>query len=177
MKIFSCILLFILYSSSLHSQTTKDWNSISSGKWAFEVNPSLFVLNYKLDFFLSSDDKKHSINEFLKNKNLDIDEGNSEKFKHGDNFYLVTNFNKKNRIFRVLKERDNYYILCSDDEKICDCKQNSFIYFKHKNILQRVEKPFSFSLKNNLLDRMQKQNIQIPKNTETMSYCEVLESL
>jgi len=177
MKIFSSILLFIVCHSSLHSQTTEDWNSISSGKWAFEVNPSLFVLNYKLDFFLSSDDKKYSINEILKSKNLDVDEGNAQKFKHGDTFYLVTNFKKKYRIFRILKERDRYYLLCSEDEKICDCKQNSFIYFKNKNILQRVEKPFSFSLKNNLMDRLQTQNIQIPSNTDTMSYCEVLESL
>lgn len=172
--------LFCFFNVFCFSQTKDDWNSIATGQWAFDVNPSLFVLSYRLDFFLSNDkSKKLFSSDLLKKENIDLADNSYKKFKYGDKGYLITKASgkKNSRIFKILKEKNDFFILCSEDDVLCDCKSDTFIYNKSQNKLQRIEKPFSFSLKNNLLDRLQEFNIEYSQENEKLSFCQILEDI
>src|SRR5699024_2482927 len=102
------------------------------------------------------------------------------KLKLEDTLYLAVK-EKKNRsprMFRILKENDSYFLLCSRNAPICDCKWDTFLYFKVYNQLQRIERPFSFSLKNSLLSRLEDYKIPFPeKNIEDKDFCDLLKEL
>ncbi|KEQ30211.1 MULTISPECIES: hypothetical protein [Bacteroidota] len=93
--------------------------------------------------------------------------------------FLVVQKSEKSviRAFKILEEREEFYILCSEDVDICSCKSSSFIYYKPSYKLQRIEKAFSFSLKRNLIARLHQFNIPVPSNYEDLKFCELLKQL
>ncbi|KQR94455.1 hypothetical protein ASG01_00780 [Chryseobacterium sp. Leaf180] len=179
MKYILSFILSLFYGILCYSQTKEDLNRISSGQWAFDVNPNLFVLHYQMDFFLSKDEhKKVSIPELLKRENTDLKENSYKKFKYDGEDYLVTRKDIKSdpRIFKILKENETFFILCAEKRSLCDCKAETFTYFKPTNQLQRIQKPFSLSLKNNLLDRLKELSADT-STTENSSFCQILETI
>lgn len=179
MKFILTIIISAYCGILCHSQTKEDWNSITSGQWAFDLNPSLFVLSYKLDFFLSKDEnKRFSIQELLKKENIDLKENSYKNFVYDNEEFMVIRKNSKSdmRIFKVLKENENYFILCTEKKNLCDCKAETFTYYKPKNELRRIQKPFSLSLKNNLLDRLQEFQTDT-SNIKQLSFCNILETI
>lgn len=81
------------------------------------------------------------------------------------------------RAFKILDENEKFYILCSEDVDMCNCGSGSFIYYKPKLKLQRIEKAFSFSMKRNLVSRLNQLDIPVPANYKDFKFCEILEQL
>lgn len=180
MKTIFFLLFFVSFNFFGNAQTKEDWNSLSTGQWAFDVNPSLFILNHRLDYFLAKDgSKKMSIREFLEKGNIIVENNSYREIKYGENHYLITRRKDKGnlKMLKVLKESDNLYVLCSENRDICDCRANTFLYFKSESKLQRIQKAFSFSLKQNLLDRLTENKIIYKPSTEDLSFCEILKNL
>lgn len=93
-------------------------------------------------------------------------------------FLFQKSRNSEIRSYRILNESIGYLVLCNDDfDEICSCKGGTFLFYKPKQILQRVEKSFSFSLKKNLIDRIKEFQSPIPPNIEEKTYCEILQLL
>lgn len=93
-------------------------------------------------------------------------------------FFAYKKYDKSNiRVFKILKENEDYFVLCNEDKETCNCKSGTFLYYKPEKKLQRIEKAFSFSLKNNLIDRLNKFNIPTPKDYEELGFCEIIDSL
>ena len=180
MKTTFFLLFFVSFNFFGNAQTKDDWNNLTTGQWAFDVNPSLFILNHRLEYFLTKDDNKRiSIPELLEKENVIVENNSYKEIKYGENQYLITRRKDKGnlRMFKVLKESENLYVLCSENRDICDCKANTFLYFKSESKLQRIEKAFSFSLKQNLLDRLTENKIIYKPNKEDLSFCEILKNL
>lgn len=95
-----------------------------------------------------------------------------------DKFFLTKKAEKSSvRAFKVLKSTADLYIVCSDNVDLCDCKANTFIYKKSNNQLQRIQRPFSFSLKRNIIKRLDDMELEKPDDYEDASFCEILERL
>lgn len=60
---------------------------------------------------------------------------------------------------------------------ICDCQGGTFLFYKPQQKLQRIEKAFSFSLKRNLIDRLDKFEILLTSDSEEKSFCDIIKSL
>lgn len=116
-------------------------------------------------------------------KDLDIDKDKIQSpfsiIKSDEKAFLAFKKNDKSniRVFKILKEKKDYFILCNEDEKVCNCKSGTFLYYKPKKKLQRIEKAFSFSLKKNLIDRLNKFDIPLPEDSNSLEFCEILENL
>ncbi|MCT4317806.1 hypothetical protein CMT34_17445 [Elizabethkingia anophelis] len=96
----------------------------------------------------------------------------------GQKYFIYQKTRKSDiRAFKILKEADMFYLLCNDDNDVCQCKAGTFFYFKTDLKLQRIEKPFSFSLKKNLISRLKKYKIPLPNDSENMTFCELLQRL
>lgn len=173
--------LFIILFSNLfvNAQTKDDFNKIVNGQWMYELNPSSFVMLYKLNFFTDKNNNKISITELLANENIELDTLKYGKIKYNHQFYLATKKSQNSdvRLFKIFKESMDYFVLCDENDDLCDCKSGTFLYYKPKLKLQRVEKPFSFSLKRNLISRLGEFNIALPSGYESMNFCGLLEKL
>lgn len=172
------ILLFFVFQSSF-SQTKDDWNTVSTGKWMYELNPSPFVSLYKMNYFIDDSGNKKSIKQILKEENINMDTLPYAQFNFKNNLYLATKKSKNSevRFFKIIKENTDFFILCNQESEICDCKSGTFLYLKSTQKLQRIQKPFSFSLKRNLISRLVDYNIHIPVDYENKDFCELLKEL
>lgn len=95
-----------------------------------------------------------------------------------DSFFLTKKNEKSTiRAFKVLKSTEDLFIFCSDNIGLCDCKANTFIYKKSSKQLQRVQRPFSFSLKRNIIKRLNDMKVEKPDGYKDLSFCEILEEL
>lgn len=95
-----------------------------------------------------------------------------------DSFFLTKKNEKSNiRAFKVLKSNKDLFILCSDDKELFDCKANTFIYKKSNKELQRIQRPFSFSLKRNIIKRLNDMEIDKPDDYDDLSFCEIIKEL
>jgi len=79
-------------------------------------------------------------------KDLDIDKNKIEspysiiEADQKNFFAYKKQANSDIRVFKILKEKEDYFVLCNEDKDICDCKTETFIYFKPEEKLQRIEK-------------------------------------
>lgn len=173
-------LVVISFTSGLsYSQTTDDLTKIASGHWMFEVNPTTFLQLYKMNFFLDQSGSKVTISELLENEEIDLNKVPYGKIRYGEKEYLAVKRRPESdiRLFKILRENNAYFILCSNEEDICECRANTFFFFKAPSKLQRIEKPFSFSLKNNLVKRLEEYDQPIPSTIDSLSFCETLNNL
>ncbi len=173
------LVVISLTSSLSYSQTTDDLTKIANGQWMFEVNPSTFLQLYKMNFFLDQSGSRVTISELLENEQIDLNNAPYGKIRYGAEEYLAVKRRPDSdiRLFKILKENNAYFILCSDGDDMCACKANTFFFFKGTSKLQRIEKPFSFSLKNNLLKRLEEYDQPIPPAIDSLSFCETLNAL
>jgi hypothetical protein len=74
-----------------------------------------------------------------------------------------------------LKRTEGFFILCSENLSIFDCKTSTFLYYIPNLKLQGIEKPFGFSLKRNRADRLEEWVVKVPDYTNKMEHCELLE--
>jgi hypothetical protein len=136
-----------------------------------------FPYNYK--FFYGKGSK--SIEYMLKKEGvkLSIDSASYKKIENtGENFLVIKNSKNSNiRAFKILKEHNNFFLLCSEIVDMCKCKSSTFIYYIPDSKLQRIEKPFSFSLKRNLISRLKEMKIDYPKEYDSLTFCEIMNSL
>lgn len=172
-------LLQITFSNSAFGQSTNDWDAILTGKWMYDLNPSPFVSLYKMSYFLDDTGNKKTVSSILKEARINIDSMPYAQIEFNNNIYLATKKKVKDniRLFKVLKETDDFFILCSEEDSICECKANTFIYYKPKLKLQRIQRPFSFSLKRNLIKRLNDLELSYPEDYEEMSFCQLLENI
>lgn len=126
-------------------------------------------------------DKVETIKDMLEKEGVELSTDTSPYLVvdfENDKFFL----NKKNekssiRAFKILKSTVDLYIVCSDNVDLCDCKANTFIYKKSNDKLQRIQRPFSFSLKRNIIKRLDDMELDKPEGYEDASFCEILERL
>lgn len=175
---FSFLVLVTIPHNAL-AQSNSDWNAITTGKWMYDLNPSPFVSLYKMSYFIDDSGNKKNVSSILKEAGINIDSIPYTQIKFNKNIYLATKKNEKGniRLFKVLKETDNLFILCSEEAPKCECKANTFIYYKPKLKLQRIQRPFSFSLKRDLLKRLDDMGIDKSGNYDNLSFCEIIEEL
>lgn len=159
-------------------QSQSDFNSISTGSWMYDLNPSPFVNLYKMDYFEDDDGNKKSIKDILANEDIRIDDLPYIVFNYQEkSFFALKKKNDELRLFKVLSIHDDFFILCNRDDSFCDCKSETFLYFKPESKLQRIQRPFSFSLKRNLVKRLDDFGIAVPSHNEEMNFCDMLKSL
>ncbi len=172
------ILLFFVFKSS-YAQTKDDLNTISTGKWMYDLNPSPFVTLYKMNYFIDDSGNKKTIEQVLKDEDINIDSLPYAQIDFNDNLYLVTKKSKNNtlRFFKIIKETPDYFILCNQESEMCDCKSGTFFYLKSQHKLQRIQRAFSFSLKRDLISRLKDNNIPVPINHDNKNFCEILKEL
>lgn len=91
------ILLFFVFQSSF-SQTKDDWNTVSTGKWMYELNPSPFVSLYKMNYFIDDSGNKKSIKQILKEENINMDTLPYAQFNFKNNLYLATKKSKNSEV-------------------------------------------------------------------------------
>jgi hypothetical protein len=71
------------------------------------------------------------------------------------NYLFVKNSKGKVKVYFLLLEGDGFYLSClKPTNQICGCGSELIIYAPNSNTLKRVERPFSFSLKRNLINRL-----------------------
>src|SRR5690554_3339112 len=175
---FSFLVLVTIPHNAL-AQSNSDWNAITTGKWMYDLNSSPFVSLYRMSYFLDDSGNKKTVSSILKEARINIDSIPYAQIEFNKNIYLATKKSQKGniRLFKVLKETDSLFILCSEEDAICECKANTFIYYKPKLKLQRIQRPFSFSLKRNLLKRLNDMGIDKPDDYGNLSFCEIIEEL
>jgi len=83
----------------------------------------------------------------------------------------------KIKFFRILKRNSNYMLLCKENKSLCDCKASMAIYFFDTDLLKNVERPFSFSLKRNLVYRLCEQGIEVDTVLAKKELCSLLQNL
>ena len=171
------ILLFIFKFS--FAQTKNDFNTIITSKWIYELNPSPFVALYKMNYFIDDSGDKKSIEQILKEADINIETLPYAQIDFNNNLYLATKKSKNSdfRFFKIMKETSQIFILCDVESEMCDCKSGTFLYFKSQEKLQRVQKAFSFSLKRNLISRLEAYDIQVSENQENKDFCKILREL
>lgn len=104
------------------------------------------------------------------NKRINYLDKNYFSIQNSDNSEIIT--------FVILKENNDLLVLCNKEvNDICDCQEGTFLFYKPQQKLQRIEKAFSFSLKRNLIDRLDKFEILLPPESEEKSFCEIIKSL
>lgn len=81
------------------------------------------------------------------------------------------------RLFRVLKKSTDYVLLCKENKSLCDCKASMSIYFINTDELKNVEKPFSLSLRKNLLQRLNEHGVSLDGIDTSGQLCSLLKSL
>jgi hypothetical protein len=103
--------------------------------------------------------------------------------------YAIVNHDKKSfflfkkkeksdiRAFKILRKTENFYLLCLDDVELCNCKGNTFLYIKQNNKLQRIQRPFSMSMKKDLLKRMEQFSLKFPPEHNQLDFCELLSKI
>jgi hypothetical protein len=126
-------------------------------------------------------DKVETIKDMLKKEGVELSFENLPyvivDFENERFFINKRGENSRIRGFKILRETSNIYLLCSDNVELCDCKANTFIYNKKNNQLQRIERPFSFSLKRNLIKRLEDMDLNKPIDYKNMTFCEMLKEL
>lgn len=169
----------LLHISSVQAQSISDWKAITTGKWMYDLNPSPFVQLYKMEFFLNDQGERTPFSEVLKSQKIDLDSMPFATIFFKNQEYLAVK--RKNsgdpRLFKILKKGSDYLLLCDDEKEICDCKSGTFIYYIPESRLQRIQKPFSFSMKRNLTDRLNEWDIPLPSGWEKMGYGDALNAL
>lgn len=179
MKIFLLIsFTFILTQSSI-AQSKDDWVAISTGNWMYDLNSSPFVSLYKMGYFIDDDGNKKNLTEILSEQNINLDTVPYAiiHFKEKNFLALKKKQNGEIKMFKILKEHSDFFILCNQDDSLCRCRSGTYLYYRPNFKLQRIEKPFSFSLKKNLIDRLKYFNIELPLNYNIMTFCELLETI
>lgn len=126
-------------------------------------------------------DKIETIKDLLEKEGLELSVDNTPylivDFK--DNKFFISRKSQKSRIrvFKILKETNDLYLVCIDNVELCDCKGNTFIYKKTNNQLLRIQRPFSFSLKRNLIKRLEDMELDKPDGYDNSTFCEILKAL
>lgn len=144
--------------------------ALTNYSWS-QVDPHKYILT--IPFEQSENlDKDLDINKNKIESPYSIIDANQKNF-----FAYKKHTNSDIRVFKILKEKEDYFVLCNEDEDICECKAGTFIYLKPQEKLQRIEKAFSFSLKNNLIDRLKKFDISHIQKDDERTFCEILEAL
>lgn len=121
------ILLFFVFKSS-YAQTKDDLNTISTGKWMYDLNPSPFVTLYKMNYFIDDSGNKKTIEQVLKDEDINIDSLPYAQIDFNDNLYLVTKKSKNNtlRFFKIIKETPDYFIFVIKNRKCATASQVPF---------------------------------------------------
>lgn len=145
----------------------------------FVKSQAQFSFPYNYKFFYGKGSKP--IDYMLKKEGikLSIDSGSYKKIENtGENYLVIKNSKNSNiRAFKILKEYNNFFLLCSEVVDMCKCKASTFIYYIPDSKLQRIEKPFSFSLKRNLVSRLKEMKIDYPKGYDVLTFCQIMNSL
>lgn len=147
--------------------------------FTFVKSPAQFSFPYNYKFFYGKGNK--TIEYMLEKDGLElsVDSALYKKIENkGENYLAIKNMKTSNiRAFKILKEYNNFFFLCSEVVDICKCKSSTFIYYIPDSKLQRIEKPFSFSLKRNLISRLKGFKIFYPKEYESLTFCQLINSL
>ncbi|QTY27885.1 hypothetical protein [Flavobacterium sp. CS20] len=146
--------------------------------FTFSVSAQIDPVWYNL---LIPHDKAETIKDMLEKEGVDLSIDTLPylilDYKN-DKFFLTKKTEKSNiRAFKILKTTADFYVVCSDNVDLCDCKANTFIYKKSNDKLQRIQRPFSFSLKRNIIKRLDDMELDKPEGYEDLSFCEILEGL
>lgn len=134
---------------------------------------------YSYKFFYGKGSKTIEYRLKKEGVELSLDSAFYKKIEHtGENYLVLKNSKNSNiRAFKILKEYNNFFLLCNEVVDMCKCKSSTFIYYIPDLKLQRIEKPFSFSLKRNLISRLREMKIDYPKGYDSLTFCQIMNSL
>ncbi len=126
-------------------------------------------------------DKVETIASMLKKEGVELNiesQGYAIVNQDKSSFLLFKKKEKSDiRAFKILRKTNNFYLLCSDDVELCNCKGNTFLYFSQTHKLQRIQRPFSVSMKKDLLRRMEQFSIKFPQEHKQLDFCELLNKI
>jgi len=146
--------------------------------FTFSVSAQIDPVWYNL---LIPHDKVEAIKDMLEKEGVEISIDSLPYLivdYNEDKFFLFKKKEKSSiRAFKILKSTGDLYLVCSDNVDLCDCKASTFIYKKSSKQLQRIQRPFSFSLKRNLIKRLDDMELEKPNGYEDLSFCEILKRL
>ncbi len=161
MKMFSFLLLMLFFNTNIMRAQLSTINPTFSGLFIPYDTPET-ILDYL---------SKNGVELEFENKHYHQIEVNN------NNYLVIKNERSKLRAFKILKETNQLFVLCLQKKDICKCNANTFLLVKSTNQLQKIERPFSFSMRRDLLKRLDKLQIEKPANIKGLAFCEILKEL
>lgn len=169
----------LLLVKSLVSYSQLDIKPILTGQFMYDYykNPVSY-LYYDL-VILQNPSNTNSFDTLHLNivKDFFKEAKNNEFAFIGSGEYMLFKRNGGLKFFRVLKNSEDYVLLCKENRSLCDCKTSMSIYFTDSKVLKNVERPFSFSLKKNLIYKLNRQGIELKDAHSDDDLCKTLEKL